>query len=113
MHMEILKKIYFLAVLLFIFSWLSSAFILPYSAYLCRKVREKQPEFFDEKNLCQYMTNRNRTQFIFYIVFNYHKKIKDPIIKRKCQLLRNFTYIVIFSIIFACLVIMIGNAIFP
>lgn len=113
MLMKILEKSYVLTFFLFFFVWFSLAFILFYSAFLYRKVKKNQPEFFGEKNLPYYLTTLNSTQFIYYIVLNYHKKIRDPVIRRKCQLLRNFSYIVIVAAIFVAVVGLIGSVMLP
>lgn len=81
---------------IFFFLFFSLVFILFYSRCVCLKLKMVQPDFFQEKNYCYYMTEKDPTQFIYYILYNYHKKIIDPIVRKKCNRLRNFAYFVIF-----------------
>ena len=86
------EKLYFLSILLCILFGLFLAIVLPYSSFLYRKLNEIEPEFFKEKNFCYYITKLNSTQFIFYILFNQDKKIKDPVIRKRCRLIKIFLY---------------------
>ena len=106
---EMLKDLYIISFFLFFFVFFSLVFILPYSARLCRKLKKIEPEFFTEKNFCYYMTERNATQFIFYVLFNKCKKIKNEGIKRKCNALRNFSYVVFPCACFVIIMFMVGN----
>lgn len=110
--LSVLERLYVLIFFLFFIVFFSLAFILPYSAFLYKKIKKIQPDLFAKKNLFYYMTTFNSTQFIYYIMFNCHRKIEDPTIKRQCYLLRNYMYIVIFLMIFIVVVGMTGNYVF-
>lgn len=88
------------SLLLFILLGISFTFILIYSAMLYRKIIKIEPEFFVQKNIFYYISKINHTQFIFYVLFNYHKKIRDVTISKQCYYLRNFSYAVICGFIF-------------
>lgn len=94
-------------IVVFFFCFLSSIFLLQYSAWLYRKIKQTEPEFFEEKPypMYYYLVKTNHTQFIFYLVFNQYKKIKNQNIRRKCNKARNFAYLV-----YACFfILIIGN----
>lgn len=109
MFWEIVDKLYVVAIILFFFVFLSLLFILPYSTFLYHKIKKIEPEFFSEKNFFWYLTALSSSQFIFYIIFNKYKKIKNNAIRRKCYLIRNFSYVVIPCAYFVAIVIMLGN----
>jgi len=95
----IVEKLYLFIIPTFFICFFSIIIILPYSAFLYKKIQKIEPEFFFEKNICYYMAKLNPTQFIFYIFFNHCKKIKDPTLRKKCGFLRNYLCIIIFLFI--------------
>lgn len=99
-------NLFILAILIYVFLGICVAFSLACSAFLYRKIKKAEPEFFSQKNLFYYMTSINSTQFAFYILFNYCKKIKDDNIRAKCYLVRNFLYVILLCMVISALIIM-------
>lgn len=109
MFWQIIDSLFIVALILFIFVFFSLFYILTYSKYLYCEVKKTEPEFFLKRNLSWYLTTINSSQFIFYIIFNQYKKIKNNTIRRKCYLIRNFSYIVIPCAYFVAIIVMLWN----
>lgn len=106
------ENLFALSFVLFFFAFVSSLFILGYSAHLYKKVKKEEPDFFVQKNVFSYMIKIRASQFIFYILFNYYKKIRNEDLKKKCYLLRNFTYVVLGCLFFVAIIFIsagVGN----
>lgn len=98
-----MQEIVIIVIMCGLFVAVALMIILPYSAYLYRKLLKTEPEFFSEKNICYYLTKINSTQFVFYILLGYFKRIKDKKIRNTCYILRNILLILL--ILFALVVI--------
>jgi len=109
MFSEIVARLYLFIIPMCLICAISFTFILPYSSFLYKKLQKTEPEFFSERNFWYYWTRLNSTQFIFYILLNYYKKIKDPNVKKRCHLIRNYSYLVLFPTIIATILGMFAN----
>lgn len=99
--------IYIVVAISIVINALSFMIILPCSAFIYRRLLKTEPELFNEKNICYYLTQINSTQFIFYILFNCHKKIKNKKLSNTCYYLRNITYILLTMLVLTIFTLLI------
>lgn len=107
------EKIYTLSIITCIIIAIAFTFILPYSSYLYKKLIEIEPDFFQKRNTFYLLTKINSTQFVFYIIGNCYKNIKNIGIRKKCYFLRNILYILVPLFFISVIIGIIGNYVFP
>lgn len=95
---------FFLAIGFFLIAWFVGVIMLIYSKMVYRQLIKVEPEFFTERSLMYYLTLNRNSQFVFYIVFNKHKKIKNEMIRGKCKFLKKITNFFLVSF-FLCFII--------